>query len=231
MNLVARTLRVPLDLEAAVTAIAGGRIYAVDIATANGRPFLHQFSVGLHARLVSLRETIHYSNRWQKMWAGLRAIAGAVSKRLRFEVDLLVSGGRKKRIASGISVTNNLLGEGHIPHADLVDGGVLGVYVAKPMSALRTAWFCLRVLLGHWKGYRGVSEEQVTEVTLTFPARKRSSQAVIDGELVPLEARVELRIYPRALRVLAPVALAEVLVHADDVRPAADLRPSRRSAG
>ena len=214
MNFVARTLRVPLDLEQAVAALVTGRFYAVDIATANGRPFLHQFSVGLHARLINLRESIAYSNRWQKMFATLRAIAGAVSRPLRFEVDLTFRTGRKKRFASGVSVSNNLLGEGHFPHADLVDGGVLGVYVAKPMNPLRTAAFCLRVIAGRWKDYQGVSEEEVTEVTLTFPRRKRTSQAVIDGELVPLEPRVHLRIHPRGLHVLAPQELAAELVDA-----------------
>src|SRR5690606_6356295 len=89
MNLAARTLRMPLDLEEAIAAIAGGRFYNVDIATANGRPFVHQFSVGLHARLVQAREKIHYSNRWQKMFASGRAIVEAVSRRLKFEVELL----------------------------------------------------------------------------------------------------------------------------------------------
>lgn len=223
MNLVARTLRMPLDLEQAIIEIVGGRFYDIDIAVANGRPFLHQFSVGLHARLVSQREALQYSDRWQKMFATVRAIGSAVVRRLKFEVDLLMPGGHRKRMASGVSVSNNLLGEGHMPHADLVDGGVLGVYVAKPMNAIRTAWFCTRVLLGHWKGYLGVSEDRVTQVTLTFPTRKRTAQAVIDGELIPLEDRVEIRIHPRALRVLAPQALAEILVYgsAPAVEPAA----------
>src|SRR5690606_1410916 len=133
------------------------------------------------------REKIHYSNRWQKMFASGRAIVEAVSRRLKFEVELLSPEGSKRRIACGISVSNNLLGEGHAPHADLVDAGVLGVYVAEPMNVARTAWFCVRVLLGHWKDYRGVSEDEVTEVTLTFPSRKRGAVAVIDGELIPLE--------------------------------------------
>jgi diacylglycerol kinase family enzyme len=29
---------------------------AVDMASANGRPFIHQFSIGLHAKMVHLRE-------------------------------------------------------------------------------------------------------------------------------------------------------------------------------
>jgi diacylglycerol kinase family enzyme len=57
MNLFARSLGVPLQLEAALRALAAGSVGAVDIATANGRPFVHQFSVGLHSRLVRIRNS------------------------------------------------------------------------------------------------------------------------------------------------------------------------------
>lgn len=216
MNFFARTLRVPLDLEEALEANLGGRLYEVDIATANGRPFVNQFSVGLHARLVQLREQQHaYRNRLQKMFASLRAVFAAVSKRLKFEVEIMSPRGLERRLASGVAVSNNLLGEGHMPHADLVDGGVLGVYVAKPMTPVTAIRFAFRVLLGHWKTQPGVSEAEVTEATLIFPRRKKTARAVIDGELVPLTPRVELRIHPRGLKVLAPQALAAVLQHRD----------------
>ncbi len=211
MNLFARTLQVPLQLEEALRAIAGGRLYDVDIATANGRPFVHQYSVGLHARLVRIREELEYSNRWQKMLASMRAVAGAASKRLRFQVEIVTPGGREQRIASGVAVSNNLLGEGHIPHADDIDGGVLGVYVAKPMTSGETMRLFLQILLGRWKGHPRVSEHQATDVTLTFRHRKRTARAVIDGELIPLPARVDLKIHPGALKVFAPLALGEAV--------------------
>lgn len=212
MNFFARTLRVPLDLDEALPALLDGRLYDVDIATANGRPFVHQYSVGLHARLVELREQQHtYGNRLQKMFATLQAIVSAVSRRLKFEVELTSPRGRARRHASGVAVSNNLLGEGHMPHADRVDAGVLGVYVAKPMTPINAARFVFRVLVGHWKTHPGLSESEVTEVTLVFPHRKRTARALIDGELVPLTPRVDLRTHPKALKVLAPLALSEVV--------------------
>ncbi len=211
MNLFARTLRMPLDLDEALQAIALGRLYDADIATANGRPFVHQYSVGLHARLVRIREELPYNNRWQKLGASIRAVLVAVSKRLKFQVEIVTPRGRERRIASGVTVSNNLLGEGHVPHADVIDGGVLGVYLAKPMSWSEALRFMVLVPIGRWKGHPRVSEREVTEVTLTFPRRKKSAKAVIDGELIPLEARIDLRTHPKALKVWAPLALAEVL--------------------
>ncbi|RXX19750.1 diacylglycerol/lipid kinase family protein, partial [Streptococcus oralis] len=74
MNLFARTLQIPIELEDAVSALAGGDITAVDIATVNGEPFVHQFSVGLHARMVRNRERLDYGSKFGKMWATTRAI-------------------------------------------------------------------------------------------------------------------------------------------------------------
>ncbi len=211
MNLFARTLRIPLDLDAALSAIAGGRLYEADIATANGRPFVHQYSVGLHARLVRIREALPYRNRWEKLLASFRAVLAAVSKRLKFQVTIVTPHGSEQRIASGVTVSNNLLGEGHVPHADTIDGGVLGVYIAKPMTWSEALRFMVLVPIGRWKGHPRVSEREVTEASLSFPRRKKSAKAVIDGELTTLPQRVQLTIHPRALKVFAPQALADVL--------------------
>jgi diacylglycerol kinase family enzyme len=211
MNLFARTLRMPLNLDEALGAIAEGRMYEADIATANGRPFVHQYSVGLHARLVRIREELPYRNRWEKLAASIRAVFAALAKRLQFQVEIVTPRGRERRIASGVTVSNNLLGEDHVPHADVIDGGVLGVYIAKPMTWTQALRFMVLVPIGRWKGHPRVSEREVTEVTLTFPRRKRTARAVIDGELVPLEPRVHLETHPGALRVVAPQALAEFL--------------------
>lgn len=211
MNLFARTLRVPMNLEQALRDIAAGKLFAVDIATANGQPFVHQYSVGVHARLVRIREELDYSNRWGKMLASLRAFSGTLAKPLRFKVDILTPHGPEQRVASGISVSNNALAEGHVPYADDIDGGVLGVYVVKPMSRWDMFKLLVGVLIGRWKAHPRVSEKAVTSVTLVFPRRKKTARAVIDGELVPLPASVELRIHPGALKVFAPLALAEAV--------------------
>ena len=209
MNLFARTLRIPLDLEEALEAIAAGRPYDVDIATANGRAFVHQYSVGVHARLVRIREQFRYRNRLGKIWASLKAVAGALAKPLHFEIEVVTGeGGSERRMASGIFVTNNLFADGHVPFADRIDGGVLGLYVVKPMSQWALARLLLRVAIGRWKVKWGIAERRVDQVTLRFPRRRHSDQAVIDGELIPLEDKVRLLVHPGALKVYAPTALA-----------------------
>jgi len=204
MNLFARTLGLPLELDAALTAIGGGAVIAADIATANGRPFVHQFSVGIHTRLVRIREGLVYRSRLGKLWAGARAIVQAVARPPLFEVDIRAGGKSERLLASAVTVSNNRFEEGHIPHADTIDGGVLGVYVVAPMSSWAMARLCIAVLVGHWKQHPQLSERAVEAVTLRFPRRKRKAQAVIDGELVRLEREVVLAIHPGGLSVVVP---------------------------
>lgn len=204
MNLFARSLAVPLQLEAALDAIARGEVGSVDIATANGRPFVHQFSVGLHSRLVRIRNELTYHSRWGKMLASLRAITLAMSRPLVFEAEISTRHGTDRRKATAIAVSNNVLGEGHVPYAEAIDRGVLGVYVVKPMPPVELARLALSLAFGNWKAHPLVSEREVAQVTLRFPRRKASALAVIDGELIPLERQIDLRIHAQGLRVVLP---------------------------
>jgi diacylglycerol kinase family enzyme len=210
MNLFARSLKVPLNLEQALTALAHGEPGAVDIATANGRPFVHQYAVGMHSRLVRIRNGLTYSSRWGKMLASVRAMAATLSRPLVFDAEIHTSTGIEHRRATAIAVSNNLLGEGHVPYAEQVNGGVLGVYVVRPMPPPEAVRLAFSLLFGTWKHHPLVSERQVEQVTLSFPRRKRSANAVIDGELIPLDKRVELMVHRGALRVIVPKIEAPV---------------------
>lgn len=208
MNLFARSLGVPLPLEEALVALAGGTVRQVDIATANGRPFVHQFAVGIHTRLVRMREQLVYRSRLGKIVASARAILRAVSQPPVFLADIETARGRERRQATGIAITNNPIGEGHVPFADRLDTGRLGVYLLRPLPPLALARFCIDVVVGRWKHTPEVSEREVRSVTLSFPRRKRGTHALLDGELIELPETVELRIHPGALAVLAPLVAA-----------------------
>ncbi|KFC62526.1 Transcription regulator (Contains diacylglycerol kinase catalytic domain) [Devosia sp. LC5] len=204
MNLFARALQLPLDLTAAMEAIADGEIAAVDIATANGRVFVHQFGVGVHARLVRIRERMTYRSRIGKMLASLRAIAEAVLHPPEFEAEIHTRNGSERQRVSGIAVSNNPVGDGHIPYADRLDAGLLGVYMAAPMSTWALIRLAVDVLLGKWRASDAVTEQEVEQVTLSFPWRKHDAHAVIDGELIKLAPSVTLKVHPGALKVLLP---------------------------
>lgn len=205
MNLFARALGVPLVLDDALEAIAAGQIGAVDIATANDRPFVHQFGVGVHARLVRIRENLSYGSRYGKMLASLRAIGAAAINPPQFDAEFHTGTDIETRRVSGIAVSNNPLGAGQI-YADRLDGGMLGVYVAAPLSTSALLKLVVDVFMGTWRASPAVTEQEIDEVTLHFPKRKRGAHAVIDGELIKLDRSVTLRIHPGALKVMLPKA-------------------------
>lgn len=204
MNLFARSLGIPLDLGEALDALAAGEIGAVDIATANGQVFVHQYSVGIYARLVRLREQMSYRSRLGKIWATTKAMIGALTRPPRFWVEIATADGTERRRVSAIIVSNNPVGDGHIPYADRLDSGHLGIYVAQPLNSFALLVLMLRVMAGRWRGAPEVSDSEYREVILAFPRRKRSAQAVIDGELMALADRVDIKVQPGALKVMLP---------------------------
>jgi diacylglycerol kinase family enzyme len=212
MNLFARSLKIPLNLDAALEALAAGEIAAVDIATANGRPFVHQFSVGLHPKLVKLRETLPYKSRLGKMLASVRAAASAALNPPNFKAEVLTGTGIVRRSTAGISVSNNPLDEGHLPLADRLDRGVLGVYIIAPLSLGRILRLCWGILRGKFRSLPEIMDREARQVSIRFPSKKWNALAVLDGELIHLADQIELEIHPGGLRVLMPRAAIETVV-------------------
>ena len=69
MNLFARSLKLPLDIWKVLEVLADGRITEADIGSADGRAFVHQFSMGLHARMIRYRESYSFASRLGKIRA------------------------------------------------------------------------------------------------------------------------------------------------------------------
>lgn len=204
MNLFARGLGVPLVLEQAIESHARGRAKAVDVATANGRPFIHQFSIGLHARLVQMRSRFEYGSRIGKMWASVRAGAAVLRHPPAIAVAIDVGEAEIRTTTTGLGISNNLFGEGHLPYADTPDGGTLGIYIAGAANRLQLAWLFLAMTVGRWQETEIVEIHECEMATLTILSPLRRHRCVIDGELATLERRTVVKIHPKALKVLTP---------------------------
>lgn len=208
MNLFARSLGIPLSLDAAIEAFVNTEVSAVDIASANGRPFVHQFSVGMHAKMVDMREKMQFRSRLGKLRASMKAATAALLNPPILKATLEVDGREIPLRATNIGITNNLFGEGHLPYADDPDGGVLGVYAtiaSKRGELFRAAYDVWR---GRWNASSHVDVYQGEKVVLRLRLGRRKAKCVIDGELLPLEAETVFSIYKKALRVLVPCMAA-----------------------
>lgn len=207
MNLFARGLAIPLDLDEAVEALGRGTVRAVDVAAADGRIFVHQFSVGLHTKLIRLREKKDFGSRPGKMWASFQAGLAAFLRPPRLEAVLDVDGRELSVRTSGIGVTNNLFGEGYRPpYAARPDGGVLGVYITRARGRRDLARFLLGAAVGRWKRNAHVDIHEARQVTLRLVAHHSRFGCAMDGELAELGNVTHLRIMPAALKVLVPAS-------------------------
>lgn len=211
MNLFARALKLPLDIWKVLEVLAEGNIVDADIGSADGRAFVHQFSMGLHARMVRYRESYSFASRLGKIRASTRAAVGVMFNPPEFEIEFEVDGVREKRDVSAISVSNNHFGQNSLMYADDVTGGHLGFYTAPPLKPSGVAKLTFDILRGKFRDSPLITEMSVSAVELHFPKARQKINCVIDGELLPVGRDVSLRVHPGELK---------LLVGAGDITPA-----------
>ncbi|MBZ9759889.1 diacylglycerol kinase family lipid kinase [Mesorhizobium sp. CA8] len=204
MNLFARGLGIPQTLEGALKSFADGEVIAVDMASANGQPFVHQFSIGMHAKMVQLREKMEFGSRLGKMQASARAAWAAIKNPPALKVSLTIGKTEIVTRTTGIGISNNLFGEGHLPYADNPAGGVLGIYVSVARRRHHLAKLLLDMLRGRWRQSAHVEVHQADRAVLKIHSSVKKVRAVMDGELIRVERETTVEIHPGALNVLVP---------------------------
>ncbi|TCR93126.1 diacylglycerol kinase family protein [Rhizobium sp. BK376] len=202
MNLFARSLRLPLDIWNVLDVLAYGDVEHVDIRSANGRPFIHQFSAGMHARMVRYRNNFTYRSRIGKMSASMRAAFGVVFNPPEFDVEFCADEIRERRHVSAISVSNNPFGQNTLFYADDLTTGTLGFYTAKPMKPLGVARLAVDMLRGRFRENADLKVMHTQMLDLHFPKMSPKANCVMDGELSPLAQDVSLRAHPGELKVM-----------------------------
>lgn len=209
MNLFARSLKLPLDIWQVLEVLATAEVQRVDIATANGQPYVHQFSAGLHSRMVRLRNRMDYASRFGKMRASTSAALSVMFNPPRFEVmfDINADGKLDRKEVSAISVCNNPVDTNPLFYAEDLTTGKLGIYLASPLDPSGVAGLAIDILRGKLTENQAVTAATADVVKLHFPKHRQGVACVIDGELLRMPRDVEIRIHPKELQVLvAPKA-------------------------
>ena len=203
MNLFARSLGMPLEMQAAAEAIAGGEDVPVDIGEVNGSYFVHHVTLGLHARMILMRAAADYGSRPGKIRASVQAWWIAVRNPPSLDVRIRADDKEFRRRTAAILVTNNPLGEGHLPYADDPRQGMLGLYVARSPRWLDLLRLALRhAIRENSPPIRFSTTRWRAKSTSRSP--RRTVSASIDGEIVSLETPLRCRLHRGGLRVLRP---------------------------
>lgn len=205
MNLFARSLGMPLDLDASLSALASANERKVDVGEANGRVFTHHLSIGLQPRMVAVRETIEYRSRLGKLMATARALVRVLQRPPRMRLRAEIDGRAVALVTPALIVSNNVYGADHLPYADVLDEGVLGIYMCRPRSRADLAQLTFDAMLGRWRENGQVAMTRAKSVVIERRgAPRRPIAATVDGELASFTNPISVSIRPLALTVLVP---------------------------
>jgi diacylglycerol kinase family enzyme len=203
MNLFARSLGMPLDLDGALKELATARRHRIDLGEVNGRLFTHHVSMGLQPRLVAMREKADYGSRIGKILATCRALLMVMFNPPRLIVRVTLEDRAFDLETPALVVSNNLFGPDHLPYADELDEGVLGIYVCTSHRPADVLQVTLEALLGAWHQRGRVKTLTARSMIVERRSRRRRRiVATVDGELVTFEGAIEMNIRPGCLTVL-----------------------------
>ncbi|NGM35480.1 diacylglycerol kinase [Methylobacterium sp. DB0501] len=204
MNLLARDLGIPLDLDAAIAVLAHGSLRPIDAGEVNGHVFLINSVLGLPARLARHRE----AKRGRMGLADLLRMAAGLLRHLgRYprERAVLTLGDETRRIrfrTLAVVCGDYREGLGQVLSRAGVDGGHLTLYLVETLSAARLVRLGLGFAVGEWRRLPDLERHEAR--ALTLDARRRALRVMNDGEVVLIAPPLRYRIRPVALRVLVP---------------------------
>ena len=206
MNLFAKALHIPPGLAEAIAALTTAQPVSIDVGRVNGRVFLHHVSFGLQPRMAKIRERLGYGSRLTKIINGLRALIYTILRPPHLKLDAVLDGHEQIVRSPAVVVSNNLFGEGHLPYADRMDGGVLGLYVVNSFRTFHIFRVAGGLLTSHWAANPHVDVQSGHHLEIRSLksgwAGRRKILASIDGELKYVRAPLRLEIEPHSLKVL-----------------------------
>ena len=236
MNLFARALGIPLDMRKAAEALATGAVTDVDIGAVNGRLFTHHVALGVHPRMIRIRERLNYGSRWGKIRASILAWWTVMRQPPSLSLSLRAGGKTFQRRTSALLITNNPLGDGHLPYPDDLSQGVLAIYVAKSRHWRDLISLAARMTLGEISTNPLLEQMEAREIEVRLATDLVN--ASVDGEIVSLQTPLRLAIRPGKLAVLKPRADISTNTAPAEIRPPSapvalqrrELRHARRVA-
>lgn len=199
-NDLARTLRVPEDLEAAADLILAGRRRRIDLGTVNGKPFFNVASIGLSAELA--RELSgELKRRWGRIGYALAAIR-VLARAETFTAVVSEAGDTFRSRTMQVAVGNGRFygGGSVVAEAAEIDDGHLDLYSLEIRNVLKLAL----MLKSFRSGAHGAFSEVRTLRGTEFEIRTRRPRPVnADGELIT-ETPAVFKVHPAAVTVFAP---------------------------
>lgn len=210
LNHLAKDLQIPLDIEAAVKAIAAGHTAKIDVGIVNDRHFLNNSGLGLYPRVVIKRE-VERERLGLGKWPAFVFAALSVLRRYPFlDVRLSVDGITLVRRTPFVFIGNNRYEmEGfRIGSRTHLDRGELCLYMSNRASRLGLLTLAVRALFGGLNQTRDFDSVCAKEIEID--TRRRRLHVATDGEVSIMPTPLRYRVLPGALSVIVPEAESAV---------------------
>jgi diacylglycerol kinase family enzyme len=204
LNHFAKDMGIPLDVDEAVAVIAQGRVAPVDVGEVNGKVFINNSSLGLYPDIVLDREQQRNRLGRGKWTALLSACVRALQRYPVLSLHIDADGeGLARRSAFAFIGNNEYAMEGfNIGARTSLNAGRLSLYVTQRTGRFGLLRLALRALLGKLRQARDF--DALTASRLRVDTAKRRVRVATDGEVSVMQAPLEYRIRPAALRVFVP---------------------------
>jgi diacylglycerol kinase (ATP) len=207
-NGLARTLRIPLTPDRALSVLAEAVPRAMDIGMINGRPFLNVAGAGFDAQ-VGL--DFHEHGRRGGRRGVFTYVRLSVSRALSYRAEQWRLEGSDPPFEGRAFVVAFVNGRQYgggallVPGARL-DDGLLDVVVIEDAPWYELCWNATRLFIGGIERYRRYRHFAAASAVLVAAQAAPHHR---DGEPEPPVTRMEISVRPRALQMLVPRATAE----------------------
>lgn len=209
MNLLARDLGVPLDLEGALRALAAAPVGRIDVGWMDDRLFLNTSALGLYPEMIIDRERRRRLWGYGKWPAMLRAAWRALRRHRLMELTLEVEGAPPRHILSPAVVvaTNEYeFRAGRLFRKPNLASGALTAYISHETRPLGSLGQLARMFLGTLPNDPKLEVVRTRRLTIHFA---HSRPVANDGEVEFVRAPVVYAVEPQALAVRWPGLVAD----------------------
>lgn len=206
-NYVAKQYGLPEDTEDVAALLLQGEARPIAAGEVNGRLFLNNCSFGLYTDIIDARE--RHKAQWGRLRivAVLSALVTALRSRARLPLRLADGDGapryqgRASLLFAGVNPQQ--FRDSGFELAEEVEAGALGFVLVRWITPWRVLATMFGALFGRAEDLQHVEAFGAAELEARMP-NHRSLRAVIDGEILRLQAPLRFRHRPAALRLIQP---------------------------
>jgi diacylglycerol kinase family enzyme len=203
-NHFAKELGIPLELDAAIAAVARGRVTDLDVGDVNGRVFLNFSGLGLYPMLVKHRDAQRHVLGRRKLFAMFIALFSVLRRMPVLRVRLRFGDANIRRLTPSVIVCNNahqmkMFG---VENASNTDRTVLNVYLARATRWWGVVWLIIRAAFRNLENARKF--ESIAFPEFTIETKNRHARVSIDGEVTDIRTPLHYRVRKGGLKVIMP---------------------------